>query len=128
MKLLALAHTLEVAAHGSAHLREHPPPPKMAPKHKTRSRGLPGWGNVPNPEDWAAIDEVPDSESAGAVQGSRISQQAQELNLDSGLLDATTSEQHTEQAEYESDSEDGAEEDDDGWEVAARTNNVRRRQ
>jgi RNA-binding protein NOB1 len=125
MKLLALAHTLEVAAHGSAHLREHPPPQRMAPKHKTRARELPGWGNVPNPQDWAVIDEVPDSENAGAVQGSRISQQAQELQLDSGLVDDT--EQHTEQAEDDSEEEDGAEAEDGGWEVAARTSNARRR-
>ncbi len=101
LKLLALAHALEAAAHGTAHLRQHPVQviirqrgvprlsamlrrrggtPSLAqrrmvrhglllqvvakPKHRSKGRGLPGWGVVPNPQDWAAIDALPDSASA----------------------------------------------------------------
>jgi RNA-binding protein NOB1 len=126
MKLLALAHTLEVAAHGSAHLRTHAAAPKMAPKHKTRTRGLPGWGNVPNPEDWAVVDAVPDNEHSGTVSGSRIAQQAQELELDGGLVGSGDAEGTEQQDEDESEGEAG-EEDGGGWETAARTSNARRR-
>jgi hypothetical protein len=129
MKLLALAHTLEVAAHGAAHLRTQATAPKMAPKHKTRTRGLPGWGTVPNPEDWAAVDAVPDVEHSGTVAGSRIAQHAQALQLEGGLAGEEGEEQGAEQdGEEGSEGEKGSEgEGDDGWQVAARTSNVRRR-
>lgn len=68
LKLLALAHTLEVAAHGSAHLRSSPSQALIKPKHHSReSRALPGWGQVANPEDWKVVDEAP--EEAGQHGG-----------------------------------------------------------
>ncbi|KAG2501826.1 hypothetical protein HYH03_000325 [Edaphochlamys debaryana] len=60
LKLLALAHHLEVAAHGSGHLREHPVQVRTRQRHKTKPRALPGWGRVDNPEDWKEVDEAPE--------------------------------------------------------------------
>jgi RNA-binding protein NOB1 len=48
------------------------------------SEELPGWGNVPNPEDWAAVDKANDADEAAllAAGTSRIAQYVQQLTLD----------------------------------------------
>ncbi|GAX82336.1 hypothetical protein CEUSTIGMA_g9765.t1 [Chlamydomonas eustigma] len=58
MKLLALAHTLEVATYGSAHMREHPVQPKVRTRSRKSARQLPGWGRVANPAEWKVVDEA----------------------------------------------------------------------
>jgi RNA-binding protein NOB1 len=61
LKLLALVHTLEVAAHGSAHIRTSPAQALVKPRHRSNAgKGLPGWGKVANPEDWKVVDEAPE--------------------------------------------------------------------
>lgn len=45
--------------------------PRLRAKHRTRGKGLPGWGSVPNPEDWRVIDEMED-EGTGAGAGERM--------------------------------------------------------
>ncbi|KXZ44204.1 hypothetical protein GPECTOR_71g565 [Gonium pectorale] len=81
LKLLALTHTLELVAHGSAHLREHPVQVRTRQRHRTRPRPLPGWGQVTNPEDWKAVDEAPEELLSNAPDGgqSRIIGGAQSL-------------------------------------------------
>ncbi|GFR39822.1 hypothetical protein Agub_g315 [Astrephomene gubernaculifera] len=82
LKLLALAHTLEIAAHGSANLREHPVQVRTRQRHKTRPRVLPGWGQVTNPEDWRVVDEAPQELLSNAPGGqSRIIAAVQSLTL-----------------------------------------------
>ena len=71
-KLLALAHTLEVAAHGSDHLRELPEQPRIVRKKLARGdKALPGWGVSSNkgwePLDRLAEQEEPPAEGAGAA-------------------------------------------------------------
>jgi hypothetical protein len=41
----------------------------MRSKHRSGPRNLPGWGSVPNPEDWKAIDELNEQEAAAAAAG-----------------------------------------------------------
>ncbi|KAG2448975.1 hypothetical protein HYH02_005729 [Chlamydomonas schloesseri] len=84
VKLLALAHSLEVAANGQANLRGHPVQVRTRQKHKSRPRQLPGWGTVPNPEDWKVVDEAPEdvlTNATGPGQ-SRIIAAVQSLTLD----------------------------------------------
>ncbi|KAJ9520993.1 hypothetical protein QJQ45_022704 [Haematococcus lacustris] len=98
LKLLALAHTLEVEAHGAAHLRQHPsqarPMPFAAPgsalalavvkpRHRSRGQGLPNWGRVPNPADWAAVDAAADDDPGQQQGTSRIAASTQALDLNS---------------------------------------------
>ncbi|BFI04742.1 RNA-binding protein NOB1 [Marchantia polymorpha subsp. ruderalis] len=69
MKLIALTYTLEAQVHGTEHIRTQPPP--LILTRKTNGPGLkdpPGWGSVPNPEEWEGIDDEED----GANTGSRI--------------------------------------------------------
>jgi RNA-binding protein NOB1 len=67
-RVIALAHTLEVRAHGGGRLRAAPAPARVAARG-ARSKGqrLPGWGSVPNPEDWEEIDEINAREEAEAA-------------------------------------------------------------
>ncbi|EFJ43518.1 hypothetical protein VOLCADRAFT_119051, partial [Volvox carteri f. nagariensis] len=99
VKLLALAHTLEVAAHGTAHLRDHPvqvspirwfellwyfalASVRTRPKLRSRPRPLPGWGHVSNPEEWKVVDEAPEELLTNATGGqSRIIAAVQSLSL-----------------------------------------------
>jgi len=87
LKVIALAHTLEVAAHGSGHLREHPVKATVRTKHRSSAKALPGWGSVPNPEDWKVVDEADDHMGHGS---SRIAQQVQQLHLDPATDTAPT--------------------------------------
>lgn len=81
IKLLALAHTLEVAAHGTAHLATHAAAPRMHKRGGPAQGALPGWGRVSNPEDWRAVDEADDS-AGTAGPASRIATHVQQLSLD----------------------------------------------
>eukprot|EP00850_Spirogloea_muscicola_P000067 SM000001S04469 [mRNA] locus=s1:337134:338969:- [translate_table: standard] len=62
VRLIALARTLEAEAHGTAHLRAAPPPLVLQAKagRTGAAQNPPGWGAVPNPEDWEGIDLVRD--------------------------------------------------------------------
>jgi rRNA maturation endonuclease Nob1 len=77
IKLIALTYTLEAELYGTAHIRREPPPIAVAKKSQARMKDPPGWGRVPNPADWAGIDEVGDDgkrlgSSSGYKGGSRI--------------------------------------------------------
>ncbi len=56
IKVIALAHTLELAAHGHANLRSAPPPPKVHSKASVNVKKLPGWGE--EGADWDALDQA----------------------------------------------------------------------
>lgn len=89
VRLLALAHTLEVHYYGSAHLRTQPPPPKVAKKKARDSKHLPGWGAEGG--DWAELDKLNEEELAAAEAAlmaghtSRIATTLQQLPLGEGL-------------------------------------------
>ena len=57
-QLLALAHTLHVAAHGSAQLRDTPAPLRAAPRRRGRNAAapMPGWDYVDNAAEWEALE------------------------------------------------------------------------
>ena len=64
LKLIALAHTLEEAAHGDMHLRRSAPTPKVHAKvHKSAGK-LPGWGT--EGADWDALDQATGDQPTGA--------------------------------------------------------------
>ncbi|CAN4075936.1 unnamed protein product [Withania somnifera] len=70
LKLIALTYTLEGQFHGTQHLRDCPPPIQMVNVKRLPEKELPGWGsNVPNPEEWEAIEQALDD---GANTTSRI--------------------------------------------------------
>jgi RNA-binding protein NOB1 len=49
-------------------LRAAPAPARVAARGtRTKGQGLPGWGSVPNPEDWEEIDEINAREEAEAA-------------------------------------------------------------
>lgn len=56
IKVIALAHTLELAAHGHANLRSAPPPPKVHSKASVNVKKLPGWGE--EGAEWDALDQA----------------------------------------------------------------------
>jgi RNA-binding protein NOB1 len=68
-QLLALTHTLEVAAHGSAHLRDTPAPPRAAPRRRGRNAAAPkpGWDYVDNAAEWEALER--EEADAAAARG-----------------------------------------------------------
>ncbi|KAK9270521.1 hypothetical protein L1049_026102 [Liquidambar formosana] len=69
LKLIALTYTLEAQIHGTKHLRECPPPVHVVNVKRLPEKDLPGWGsNVPNLEEWEALDEAED----GSNPSSRI--------------------------------------------------------
>ncbi|GAB4823751.1 hypothetical protein N2152v2_010797 [Parachlorella kessleri] len=93
VRLLALAHTLEVAYYGSAHLREQPPPPKLARKKVRESKYLPGWGAEGG--EWAELDKLNEDELAAAEaalmagHSSRINTAVQQLTLGGSGVDGS---------------------------------------
>ncbi|KAK9271876.1 hypothetical protein L1049_002241 [Liquidambar formosana] len=69
LKLIALTYTLEAQIHGTKHLRDCPPPVHVVNVKRLPEKDLPGWGsNVPNLEEWEALDEAED----GSNPSSRI--------------------------------------------------------
>lgn len=56
IKLIALAHTLEVATHGHANVHSAPPPPRVHSKASVSVKKLPGWGE--EGADWDALDQA----------------------------------------------------------------------
>lgn len=117
IRLIALTRTLEVARHGSAHLKTQPPPlvsssrrPRAPPVHGK----LPGWGDTS--ETWSELERINAEEeaaekallaaakaagrAAGAaaarqeadVSGSRIASQMQTLVLDDAAVEAVGAE------------------------------------
>ncbi|XP_075522805.1 RNA-binding NOB1-like protein [Primulina tabacum] len=64
LKLIALTYTLEVQIHGTRHLRDTPPPIQTVNVKRLPEKDLPGWGsNVPNIEEWEALEREFDSVS-----------------------------------------------------------------
>ncbi|KAI8569481.1 hypothetical protein RHMOL_Rhmol02G0282400 [Rhododendron molle] len=56
LKLIALTYTLESQIHGTAHLRDIPPPIHTVNVKRLPEKDMPGWGsNVPNLEEWEAL-------------------------------------------------------------------------
>jgi len=123
--LLALAHALEVEAHGPGRLRDVPPPAR-APR-KGRGKGatpMPGWDFVESSQQpaWAALEAAEAAASAArglpldanpAAAASRVALEVQALQL-------------SEPAEAAG-GEDEAGSDGEGWEAAvSRTVRVRR--
>jgi hypothetical protein len=65
LRLMALARTLEVAAHGDAHLRVLPAPPRPLSRRPGRAaRALPGWDAQGG--EWAAMDALAEQEDFAA--------------------------------------------------------------
>ncbi|XP_027182701.1 RNA-binding protein NOB1 isoform X1 [Coffea eugenioides] len=64
LKLIALTYTLEAQTHGTQHLRDSPPPIHTVSVKKLPEKDMPGWGsNVPNLEEWEALEHVAEDES-----------------------------------------------------------------
>ncbi|KAL0327799.1 UNVERIFIED_CONTAM: RNA-binding NOB1-like protein [Sesamum angustifolium] len=62
LKLIALTYTLEAQIHGTQHIRESPSPIHTVNVKRLPEKDLPGWGsNVPNLEEWEALDQVVDN-------------------------------------------------------------------
>ncbi|KAL1559822.1 RNA-binding NOB1-like protein [Salvia divinorum] len=70
LKLIALTYTLEAQIHGTQHLRDNPPAIHAVNVKRLPEKDLPGWGsNVPNLEEWEALDHAEDN---GSHVNSRI--------------------------------------------------------
>ncbi|KAL3499355.1 hypothetical protein ACH5RR_038448 [Cinchona calisaya] len=64
IKLIALTYTLEAQIHGTQHLRDSPPPIHTVNVKRLPEKDMPGWGsNVPNLEEWEALEHVAEDES-----------------------------------------------------------------
>lgn len=64
LKLIALTYTLESQIHGSAHLRDIPPPIHTVNVKRLPEKDMPGWGsNVPNLEEWEALEPEAEDKS-----------------------------------------------------------------
>lgn len=129
LRLVALAHTLEVAAHGSGHLRAEPVK-RVVRSKKQRPRGMPGWDYVQDEEGWREVEEaVHDSsqpQAASKIMGvaaGDLAKQVQQLQLEPEQATPPTSLP----AAALKDERAGDEAEDDGWSVAKK-DNVRRRQ
>ncbi|GFH08650.1 uncharacterized protein HaLaN_03642 [Haematococcus lacustris] len=55
----------------------------VKPRHRSRGQGLPNWGKVPNPADWAAVDAAADDDPGQQQGTSRIAASTQALDLNS---------------------------------------------
>ena len=60
LKVLALCHTLETEAVGSAHLRLLPAQQAVQKRQAHSSQGLPGWGATGS--TWAQLDKLNEEE------------------------------------------------------------------
>jgi RNA-binding protein NOB1 len=58
LRVIALAYMLERDAHGVAHLRTEPPPPKLSKHKHDNAAKKPGWDFVENEDDWAELDAM----------------------------------------------------------------------
>lgn len=64
LKLIALTYTLESQIHGTAHLRDIPPPIHTINVKRLPEKDMPGWGsNVPNLEEWEALEPEAEDKS-----------------------------------------------------------------
>ncbi|KAE9452079.1 hypothetical protein C3L33_16017, partial [Rhododendron williamsianum] len=64
LKLIALTYTLESQIHGTAHLRDIPPPIHTVNVKRLPEKDMPGWGsNVPNLEEWEALEPEAEAKS-----------------------------------------------------------------
>ncbi|GLT90894.1 hypothetical protein SLE2022_088090 [Rubroshorea leprosula] len=70
LKLIALTYTLEAQIHGTNHLKDAPPPVEVVNTKKLLEKDPLGWGsNVPNLEEWEALEHLADG---GSKSNSRI--------------------------------------------------------
>ncbi|KAJ3693891.1 hypothetical protein LUZ60_009371 [Juncus effusus] len=68
IKLIALTYMLESQSHGTAHLKEHPPPLRVLNVKKFQETQMPGWGsNVENLAEWEALDELNETDSGSHI-------------------------------------------------------------
>ncbi|GMH35010.1 hypothetical protein BSKO_02871 [Bryopsis sp. KO-2023] len=67
---------------------------KVKSEHVSKGASMPGWGDVPNSEDWAAVDELNEREAQGLVEGATTSGQSRILSTLGALslTDATNTE------------------------------------
>eukprot|EP00252_Welwitschia_mirabilis_P024946 TRINITY_DN7622_c0_g1_i1.p1 TRINITY_DN7622_c0_g1~~TRINITY_DN7622_c0_g1_i1.p1 ORF type:complete len:582 (-),score=94.53 TRINITY_DN7622_c0_g1_i1:121-1866(-) len=87
LKVLALTYTLEVQAHGTAHLRTRPPPLHVLNVRRLPEPDLPGWGsNVPNLEEWEALDNYSKSKPIALVDRNKTSRILGVKTLDASEL------------------------------------------
>ncbi|KAK9832410.1 hypothetical protein WJX74_009056 [Apatococcus lobatus] len=108
LKVLALAHTLEHEAVGSAHLRTLPAQQAVQRKSLQSSQGLPGWGDTG--PTWSRLDKLnKDEEQMHGATG--VTDAVQELSLE------TSSSHHERSATTEASKEDAG-----SWERAAKSN------
>ncbi|KAK9915522.1 hypothetical protein WJX75_000206 [Coccomyxa subellipsoidea] len=124
IKLIALAHTLEVATHGHVNVHSAPPPPRVHSKASVSVKKLPGWGE--EGADWDALDQA--TQDSQQSQGdSRISFKIEALNLEDSSY--VGEENDVEPAEAGAAEQGSAEEqgDDGEWELAAVSANAARR-
>ncbi|KAA8520816.1 hypothetical protein F0562_011489 [Nyssa sinensis] len=64
LKLFALNYTLEAQIHGTKHLRDSPPPIHTVNFKRLPEKDMLGWGfNVPNLEEWEALEQEVEDES-----------------------------------------------------------------
>lgn len=67
IKLIALTYMLEAQVHGTAHLRECPPPLTVLNVKNFKETQMPGWGsNVTNLAEWEALDQIPETGSGNS--------------------------------------------------------------
>lgn len=80
-------HTITSSSHATPHTCLPCPQVRTRQKHKSRPRQLPGWGTVPNPEDWKVVDEAPEDMLTNATgpDQSRIIAAVQSLTLDGAV-------------------------------------------
>ncbi|PSC73917.1 RNA-binding NOB1 [Micractinium conductrix] len=132
VRLIALAHGLEVAAHGGGHLHELPQMPTLPKKRVIDRKLLPGWGVEGG--DWAEIDRLNEEEEAAAEAAlgggaSRIASEIQALSLDDAVAAAAAAggapdggAGAADGAGSEGDeSEEESGDDDEEWETAAKS-------
>lgn len=67
IKLIALTYMLEAQIHGTNHLKSIPPPIQMVNLKSLPESEMPGWGsNVPNLEEWEALEQAEDESNGGS--------------------------------------------------------------
>ncbi|GMH45041.1 hypothetical protein BSKO_12998 [Bryopsis sp. KO-2023] len=94
VRVIALTRSLEKSAHGLENIKGLPEQVKVKSEHVSKGASMPGWGDVPNPEDWVAVDELNEREAQGLVEGATTSGQSKILSTLGALslIDATNTE------------------------------------